>query len=687
MGMEKLFNPESIAIVGASHKPEKIGYLVAKNMKEQGFSGKVFYINNHYKGKILGHPVYSSFTEIREDIDLVLFAIPAEFIAGYFASMKKKNINYAVVLSAGFRESGKKGMVDEQNLLVEAQKNNIIFLGPNCLGFVNTTKKINLTFLKNSSPVGNIGFVSQSGALGSMMVDHYRAHHNLGFSYFVSLGNKSMVDESGVLEFLAGDEKTQVIGLYLEDVRNGEKFKKTLKNITRKKPVVVLKAGKTKEAAKAAISHTGSMVGDDEVFDGLCRQYGVIRADNMTEFLTILKILSFDQLPKSKNILCLSNAGGLAVLLTDELVKNDLILETISETMEKKLKKTSLAPKMNIHNPIDLLGDASAFDYQQVIEVTTREKDVGAVIILLTPQANTEIKKTTSVIIAAQKKINKPIYSLFMGEESIEGSHLAFEKAHIASFYKYDYLPSSLKKILFWQEYKQEKPQDESFILEKLDYEAKKKEGKIMKKYDLSASLDLMKELGIPVVENFLVKSQEELKKIKTKINYPCVAKVVSEKITHKTDVGGVLINIDSYEELAKDVKKMLLLAPAASVMIQPMVTGYELIVGAKRDFVFGVVLSAGLGGIYAELLKNISYRIFPFNYAEFKKMISETAAGKLITGFRGQKAVNDKLIYEIMIKIGYLMTDNLEIKELEINPLIISSKQIFAVDARVIIG
>lgn len=701
MDLSKLFNPESIAIVGVSREPKKVGHLVAKNLLAQGYKGKIYFINNKYKGKILGKTVYSSLTDAFCDTSqvsqatVVVLAVPADIALIYLDEMNKLGIKNAVIFAAGFKEIGELGVKREELLLDKARKYGINILGPNCLGFVNTKMGANLTFLKHICPKGNIGFVSQSGALGSMMVDHYAVHRNLGFSYFVSIGNKSIIDESDVLEFLGNDINTKVIAMYLEDVKNGEKFKKTLLNITKIKPIVVLKSGTTSEGSKAASSHTGGMVGDDEVMDAVFKQYGVIRATNMTEFLTILKILSFDKAPKSENILGLSNAGGIGVLLADELIKNNLKLITISEKTKKDIvKRMGQSHKITLHNPIDVLGDASAFDYQQVIEATMKEKDIGCIMVMLTPQANTEIHKTAEVIEAAQKKFDKPIYPLYFGEKSIEGSHLFFEENKIASFYKYDYLPQSLTKILKWQEYINQKtqPQAQPHLL-KLSLIANKSEIETIIKntskssLNLIDSLDILGFLDIPEASYIFLEKTSDVKKMFSNISFPCVAKIVSDSISHKTEVGGVITNIDSEEELSIALKKLGKVKSIKGILIQKMIKGYEMLVGAKRDPVFGIVLVVGLGGIYTELIKDISYRLYPFSYEEFLYMISETKLSKLVRGFRGSGVIDVKKLYEIVIKVGLLMEHFPGIKEIDINPLIISDKEIMAVDGRIVIA
>lgn len=697
MDLQTLFNPSSIAIVGVSHEPKKVGHLVAKNLLEQGYKGDIYFINNKFKGTILGRKVYptlSATCQVRKrPPDLAVLAIPADIALLYLDEMAKLGIRHAVIYAAGFKEIGKEGQKRERELIEKAKKYQITILGPNCIGYVNTKNNINLTFLKHVTPSGNIGFISQSGALASMMVDHYVAHRNLGFSYVMSLGNKTVVDESDCLEYLSNDKSTDVIAMYLENVSEGEKFKKVVQKITRTKPIVVLKSGSTQEGSEAALSHTGGLVGDDEVYNAVFKQYGVIRASNMTEFLTILKILSFKKAPTSRDVLCLSNAGGIGVLLADELIKNNLHLVTISEKTKKDIiKRMGASNKISVHNPIDILGDASAFDYQQAIEATIKEKDVGSIIVLLTPQANTEIAKTAQVIAEAQKNFDKPIYPLFMGEKSTEGSHLFFEERKIASFYKYDYLSQSLAKILHWQTFKNQKESFELSHLLKLSLMANEGEIKNLlktqpKKLFLNVidSLDLLRFVDIPAAPYYFI-DKDAGSKIIHNIGFPCVVKLVSDSVTHKTEAGGVITGINTIEELQRSIGQMKEIKSAKGFLVQKMMKGHEMFVGAKRDQNFGTVLVIGLGGIYAELLREVSYRVYPFSYEEFLYMISETKLSKLVRGFRGGGIIDAKKLYEIVMKVGLLMERFSEIKEIDMNPLMISEKENTAVDCRIIL-
>jgi len=692
--MDSFFNPRSIVIIGVSHEKNKVGHLVAKNLIAQGYKGKMYFINNKYEGKILNQTIYKNLEEVikkEKKIDLVVLAVPAGVALYYLDELRKYKIKNAVIFAAGFKETSEEGAKLEEELAIKARDYGINILGPNCIGYINTKLGVNTTFLKNVAPEGNIGFISQSGALGSALVDYFLSHNHLGFSYFISLGNKTVMDESDCLEYLIEDKSTTAVFMYLEDVKNGEKFKRTLKKAIFKKPVIILKSGKTTEGAKAASSHTGGMASDDRIFDSLMDETGAIRAYDYLEFLTLIKIFSYRRLPKNESILVLSNAGGAGVLLTDKLITHGLKLATISQELALELNKSfEDTKKVTVHNPIDLLGDASAFDYNKAFNVVKKDKDHGAVIVLLTPQANTQIYETAKVLVSMQKKYEEPIYPVFMGKKSMYGVGKLFENERIVGFANFDYLVSSIKKIIDYEEYIK-KGEVSELVARLVTFVDKKKriiinDSLINNHYDLYDSLELLEKLDIPIVKTKLLKSEKDIDILLKKINFnlhPFVIKLSSREISHKTEVGGVITNIQSEKQLKEAYKKLAKISPY--MVVQEMIKGHELIVGAKRDPSYGVILALGLGGIYTELLQEINFKIYPLSRFEFDSMLKKTKVGKLLNNFRGKGIINPDKIYEILCNLGQFMANNPQVKEIDINPLIVSTKNITAVDARII--
>ncbi len=704
MDLSSFFNPRSIAIVGVSYDPKKVGHLVAKNLLKQGYKDDIYFINKDADKPILGKKVYADIREVKKQIDLVVLAIPADIALGYLDTIHELGIKNVVLFAAGFKEIGDEGVSREKLLLEKCEKYDITLLGPNCIGYTNTQLGVNTTFLKDISPKGNIAFISQSGALGSIINDFFTGHANVGFSYFVSLGNKSVLDESDVLQYMADDPATEVIGLYLEDVKDGQRFMKVLREAASKKPIIILKSGMTAEGSQAALSHTGGLVGDDEVYTTAIRQCGAIRASTFREFTMLLILASFKRLPRNNNVLVLSNAGGAGVLLTDQIIEHGLKLVTISEATKRKVAKAfGDHHKVTVRNPIDLLGDASSFDYKQGIEMTMHERNIGSVIVLLSPQANTEIMETAKVIVELQKQFKEPIYPVFMGAKSIEGATAFFEKHKMAGFASFDLLPLALSKLEKLGDYAFNREKD---VMDKLTMLAEKKDtvvppGKKIKKIgditdflkengkkkflSLSDSLKLLEMAGAPVILSETVQSEIDLKKIAEKIGYPLVAKLNSPEITHKTEVRGVVTDIGSWNELTP-VYKRFKTYKGASCTLQPMVKGVELFVGGKRDPHFGPVVVVGIGGVFTELVKEVVYGVNPLFFHDFNKLLSEGKIGKLLTGFRGNPPVNNEELFDTAKLVLDLLNNEKRIKEIDLNPIIGTSKGLRIVDARILI-
>lgn len=694
MDLTSFFNPASIAIIGVSDNPKKVGYLTAKNCIEQGYKGQLYFINPKHDS-LLGKKVYKSVSDIGKPVDLAVLALPADVSLRMIDEMGALGIKNVLLYAAGFKETSAQGQQKELLLIEKAKKYGMAILGPNCLGFVNTQNGANLTFLKYPAPPGNIGFISQSGALGSLMVDYLVGHKNFGFSYFISMGNKTIIDECDALEFLAQDPHTNVIAMYLEDVKDGVRFKRVLTETVRKKPVVILKSGATKEGSKAAVSHTGSMMGDDAVYSAVFSQCGAIRANEFYEFMALLKLFSYGRLPSSKDILILSNAGGIGVLLTDELMKRGMSLVTISEETKAEIIQSMGGDKISIHNPIDLLGDASAFDYETAITSTLKERRIGAVIILLTPQANTEIEETTQVIARAQEHFDKPIYPIFMGEKSVGNPHTVFEEHRMASFSSYDFLPKALAKIMEYRVWQNEKNTDIGetagigSILSRLQSAGRSelllKKERVESFLNVGESMEVLKEAGVTVEPLHLIDNATQLEEKARELGFPLVMKISSDTITHKTEVKGIITGINNTQGL-QQAWNYLSRAGDGRAYMQKMHVGYELIAGAKRDGNFGTVLMVGLGGIVAELLKETASFIHPVGYAEFETAIAKTKMSSYVKGFRGMPLLNLKKLHASLSAVGFLMDHHEEIGEIDINPLMVTEGGIIAVDSRIVL-
>lgn len=681
--MINFFSPKSIAIVGASKSPFKLGNLVVKNLLNQGFKGEIFLVNKK-GGDILGRKVYENLSQIKKQIDLVVLAIPADGVIEILDEIGKLGIKNLLIFAAGFKEVGEEGLKKEKLLIEKSNQYGFNILGPNCVGFVNTRENINLTFLRGKVKKGNIGIISQSGALGSFLVDYFNQKENLGFSYFFSVGNKTKINEIDLLNFLAEDKNTKVIGCYFESVENGKKFKEEIKKITKKKPVVILKSGKSKQGAKAALSHTGSIVGDDDIYEAVFSQTGVIRAENLEEFLLILKIFSFEKVPLGDKLLILTNAGGVGVLMVDEVVKNNLKTILISEQVKEEIiKKLPNASRISIHNPIDLLGDAKSIDFQTVLGEALKDINFDIIVVLLTPQANTEIERTAEVIVNTQLKTKIPIYPVFLGGKSVQSSLDYFDKNKVVGLDSFYFLTTVIKKIVNYQNWlKREKA---NVLNLDISNDEKKKIDLILKStqeitLNVSKTFNILKILKLPIVNFIEVKNLSDLKK--ANLNYPLVAKINSDKISHKTDVGGVVLNINNYQDLEKAYLNLSKIDN--NLLIQSMIKGDEFIFGTKKDNVFGTVVIFGLGGVYTEVFKEVIKLVYPFSFDDFINQLENKRFYKLLKGVRGKKEVDLHKIYDLLFKLGYL-TESFQISEIDLNPVIIKDGELNIVDGRII--
>ena len=695
MSLKRFFNPRSVAIVGVSENPQKVGHLVARNMIDQGYDKELYFVNPS-GATILGKQSFKDLKSIGKSIDLVVLAVPAPIAVSYLERVNQVGCTNVVMFAAGFGETHTpEGDILEKDLLKKAKEYSISVLGPNCIGCINTGSGLNATFFNTIPPIGNISIISQSGALGSAMLDYLAAKTHIGLSHFVSLGNKSVIDESDCLEYFLEDTATDVIGLYLEDVRDGDRFSEILARVSQRKPVIVLKSGRTKEGSQAAMSHTGSMVGDDEIFSSVICEAGGIRADSFAEFQMLLKLYSLGAVPTNRNILVLSNAGGMGVLLADEIVNQKLHLVNVSEDTKIKLTRAfEDTKKITVHNPIDLLGDASAFDYKKAIDLTMKEKDIGGVIVLLTPQANTEIIETAQVLQKVYKLLKfKPLYPIFMGKKSVSAAHSYFEKEGIASFRYFSELPCALAKMCDAREIQSQisangltsefSIQIATHIFD-VDSMFIEQEGKpFLNQYD---SLKLLEWSGIATAPIYHATSRDDLRLIVEKVGFPLVAKLASDKVTHKTEVKGVITGITVMEELVTAYDMLVSVGGKASgCYLQKEYSGHELIVGAKKDLTFGTVVLVGIGGVYAELIHETMQFVYPFSYPQFLHALSQSKLDILTKEFRGTPSINTRKLYETAMRVGTLFDRFDQIAEIDINPLIVSGDVLTAVDARVI--
>lgn len=684
--LEKLFNPKSIAIVGATEKEGKVGNAIAKNVLRLGYKGKIFLVNPSHK-TIFGHKCYSSLEGIKEKIDLAIIVVPAK-IVNVIISKGSIKVKIFVVISAGFSEIGKEGKKRENDLAEIARENNLNILGPNCLGFIIPKIKLNASFAGGMPESGNIALISQSGALAVALLD-VAEKEGMKFSSIVSIGNKVQLDESKLIEYFTDNQDTKVIGVYLEGIKNGREFIHIIQKVSKNKPIVILKAGKTERAQKAISSHTGALAGSDEIIGAIFAKHGIIRADSLENFLNLLRLISASEAPENSEVAIITNAGGPGVLTTDAFKSKTVKLADFDDSIKENLRK--LLPKeSSVENPVDLLGDAHEDRYRKILNIIGDEK-VGSIICVLTPQVQTPVDKIANEIIKFKNKSDKVVTTIFIGGNRIETAVKNLSENNIPNFSFPNQAVSALNKYYQWSIHQNKELE---IAKEIINENRKLKVSEIIKVAQLegrkallfSEAEEIMKIYDIKTVETEILTPNEE---VKFRDKFPVVAKLDSAKILHKTDKQGVILDIGNQEELIKAVSKIRSGFPGENVVVQLMQNiQAELILGIKRDEIFGPIAIFGLGGIYTEIFKLVDFIIPPMNVEEIKKCLSESKIRFLFLGARSKNPYNISEVAQILSGIMSLSQEAEEIKELDINPLLIynDNKRSIAVDVKIII-
>ncbi len=683
--LEKLFAPKSIAIVGASNKKGKIGTVLVNNITKLGYKGKVYFVNPTYK--VIGlKKSYSALEEITSQVDLAILAIPAKFV---FQTIEKASdsVKNFVVISAGFSETGAEGKALEDKLKKLAQVKGLNILGPNCLGFVAPALKLNASFAGGMPEAGKIAFVSQSGALAVALMDKARSE-NLAFSEIISIGNKMQISESELIEYLGDDKQTKVIGMYLEGIKDGEKFLKIASKVSLKKPIVILKAGKTAKTQLAIASHTGALAGSDEITSVAFEKAGVIRVDNLDEFLNVLKLASSYEAPTSSLCAVLTNAGGAGVLATDAFKDKNITLAEISPASKKKLRAI-LPAEASVENPIDLLGDAQQDRYLGALEILQQAK-IENIFCLLTPQNQTNVAEIAQVILekAQARKLN--LIPVFIGGEKVASSIAKLTKNNLVNFATPEAAINTFEKYYNWQLFKTAKPEVSTL---KLSATRKDQAQTIIKKALAEGSKALSFADGARVMELYGVKAvahsvvtSENIEKLD--LGFPLVLKVDSDKILHKTEQGGLRLGIKNQEELKKAFAEMNEVFKGEKIIAQFQAGKFaEIILGIKKDPIFGPVIVYGLGGIYTEIFKLVNFLLAPMSLAEIETQLLKSKINFLFKGARGQAVCNSREFAEILLGLMSFAQENPQVAEFDINPLFIynDKQEARAVDIKVI--
>lgn len=696
----KLLRPSSVAIIGASSNEKKVGYAALRNMKDCGFKGKLFAVNpkaEKYGFELLGIKCYTTISEIPDQVDLAVVCIPARFIPSLIEEIGKRGIPYVAVITAGFKETGSEGAKMEHQIVDIARKYNIRIVGPNILGIIDTITPINASFADQTPIKGNIAFLSQSGALLTGILDWSRAE-GIGFSSFISIGNKADLDETDFIDALADDGHTYAILAYLESINRGEKFIEVCKKVTRKKPVLVLKSGRSKAGAKAASSHTGSMVGADTSYNVAFEKCGVIRADSAQELFDMAFVFSCMPIPQGNRFVIITNAGGPGILATDAAEKAGLELVTISENLESKLREF-LPAASSFGNPIDALGTAQAEDYGKIIEIAFQEENIDGVIVILTPQAMTEGQETAEKIVELHDRYpEKPIIAIFIGGEEL-GPPIHYLKRHrIPCFPLPERGVEAMGALAHYSSIKNRPVEEEIKAIDanrekvRQIFDNVKKEGRTTLLGTEAKNVVEAYDINVPPTK--LAHSADEAAEFAEEVGFPTVIKITGEGILHKSDIGGVKLMIKSkdearkaFEEIMENTKKHY---PDAKklVEVQYMVPlGRELITGVLQDPQFGPMVMIGLGGIYTNFMKDAAFGLAPITFEEARKVLQQTKTYILLKGVRGEAPSDIDAVLDTLVKISHLAEDfRQDIDEMDINPFFVyeEGKGISAVDVKI---
>jgi acetyltransferase len=676
---------------------------VLKNLVDCGYTtqtnspGKLYPINPG-AAEILGIKAYASVMDVPESIDLAVIVIPYPHVPAALRECGEKDIPAVVVISAGFREAGREGTERELELISIANQYSLRLIGPNCLGIIDTFAPMNASFAAGTPPSGPMAFMSQSGALGTAVLDIALAGR-IGLSKFVSLGNKADVSEIDLLRAWETDPDTKVILIYSEGMPNGSEFIRTARQVARKKPIVAIKSGVTQSGSRAVSSHTGSLAGSEQAYKAAFHQAGILRAESMQDLFDMALALGYQPPLKADRIAIITNAGGPGILATDALERSGMTLARFEHETIVKLEEF-LPDAASAANPVDVLGDARADRYRFALETVAADPNVDGMVIVLTPQAMTEIEETAQAVTELAARVDKPILGCFMGEARIEPGVNILTAGGVPNFAFPERAALAFRAMADYREI-QCRPQPEYKRFDVDQWAVRKILDRVLSEGRWSIgdaeARDILTAYGMHIPQSEVAKTPADAVAIASRIGYPVVLKIASPDILHKTDVGGVKVGLRNASEVQDAFELMVYRAqryiPEARIwgcLVQEMVPsgGLEVLVGMNRDPQFGPLVTFGLGGIYVETLKDVTFRIAPFSTREAAEMLTEIRAHALLDGVRGQPAMDKEAITDTLLRISQLVQDFPEIAELDINPLMVyqNGQGAVAIDMRLVL-
>ena len=694
--LDAIFRPKSVAVIGASSTPGKVGYVLANNLLKSGYNNPVYLVNVR-GGEILGQKAYKSINDILDEVELAVISIPSKYVLDTVVECGEKGVKALIIISAGFKETGHEGAVLEKKLVEAASKYDMRIQGPNCLGAINTHIPYDLSFASTLPKKGSIGFITQSGALGTAILDWIIAEE-IGFGSIVSLGNKADLDEVDFIEAMAEDPNIKVILLYLESIERGRKFLEVASEVVKKKPIMVVKGGTSSAGAKAAGSHTGALVGSFLAYQKAFDKAGVILSESMEDLFNYAVAFTEQSLPEDEGIAIVTNAGGPGILSTDLIEKLDMKMASLTDETRHYLKE-KLPSAAATGNPVDILGDALPDRYAVALEASLKDPNVHSVVVLLTPQAMTDSLTTAKNLVDISKKYQeKPVLSVFMGGDWVADASEYLKDNGVPC---YNFPEKGIKTLNALYQYARhlKLPELEPPVFDDIDrdkvkaiFNGAKEDGRNVLFPHEAAKV--VKAYGIRAPGSGLATTADEAVEYAEGMGYPVVMKVVSPDIMHKTDIGGVELNLSNarmvriaFEEIMRKSRKAQPLAKIYGITVDKMVPrGREMIIGMSRDPQFGPMVMFGLGGIYVNFLKDVAFRLAPMNIREAQEMMEETRSYSLLKGVRGEAPADIDGIREAILRVGHLVWDFPELKDLDINPIFVynEGKGVSALDVKI---
>ena len=676
--------PRGVVVVGVSSSPEKLGHGIARNLAQSGYTGAIHFVSTR-GGELFGRPVHTDLAQVPDPVDLAVLAVPAAAMADALRRCAQRGIHTAILVSAGFREAGLEGAALERECLEIARRNGMRLLGPNCIGTIDTHLPLDTSFLQPPMPErGQVAFISHSGAFCAAIIDWAR-REGFGFSQIVSLGNQADVTETEMLEVVAQDEHTRAIVLYMEGVPDGRRFVETAGRVTLQKPVIALKVGRYEAARKAAASHTGALAASDDAFEAAFAKAGVLRASTAEEMFDWARALQSCPLPAGRRVAVLTDAGGPGVIAADALEARGLSLANLGEPTLHALA-AALPPAASIHNPVDMLASASPQDYAHCLDLVLGDDGVDAVLVIIPPPPMFTAQAVADAIIPIIKASSKPALINLMGSVLVEQARAAFDCASVPTYPFPERAASALSSLAHRAEYLRG-------VLENHPGADSIPGSAIRGSSDKVGTEQLVASYGIQLVDTLLARSQSEAASLSEQLGYPVALKIASSDISHKSDVGGVIVGLRSrsdvlngYAQIMHNVAATRPDAAIEGVFVQKQVPeGQEVIIGALHDPSFGPLIMFGSGGVEAEGMRDVAFALAPLSSSEAEELMRHTWAGRRLGGFRNLPPADRLAARDALVRLSWLAYDHPEVREIEINPLRVLRRGAVAVDMRVV--